>query len=367
MDPTMTTDEPKPKGGPRRGQRRRRADRNDFSGWLVLDKPAGRTSTDALSAVKRLLKPAKAGHAGTLDPLATGILPIAFGEATKTVPHVVDGRKVYRFTVRWGIATDTDDSEGEPIATSDRRPDREAIIAALPAFRGEIMQVPPRYSAVKVNGARAYDLARDGEAVALSARPIAIHRFDLVEMPDADHAVFEAECGKGGYVRALARDLGEALGCHGHVTALRRTRVGPFAEGDAITLDALGDMAGERPAEAVAEVVQPTEAALVDLPSVEVDKRGAVRLRRGQSLLLRGPEGTMQGATIYAMSGDHLVALGEVDGGELHPVRVFRAAPAAARPTGAAAADAGEPEDAGEAEAVGEAEVVFTGGARAWR
>ena len=319
----MTTDAPAAR--PRRGQRRR-TNLRDISGWLILDKPEGRTSTEALGVVKRLLRPQKAGHAGTLDPLATGILPIAFGEATKTVPFVVDGRKTYRFTVRWGVAMDTDDAEGEPVATSDRRPTREAIEALLPAFTGEIMQVPPRFSAIKVNGERAYDLAREGEAVELAARPVAIHTFVLVDMPNEDHAVFDVACGKGGYVRALARDLGEALGCHGHVTALRRTSVGPFDEADAVGLDELAGLVEGDAEAAMAEVVHPTEAGLAGLPRIDVDRRGAVRLRRGQSILLRGPEGLMQGRQMYAMAGPSLVALGEVENGELHPVRVFKPA-----------------------------------------
>ena len=325
---TTTTDAPKAKA--ERG-RRRRESLNDISGWLVLDKPDGLTSTEALGKVKRLLRPRKAGHAGTLDPLATGILPIALGEATKTVPFVVEGRKTYRFTVRWGVATDTDDAEGEAIARSDARPERAAIEALIPDFTGEIMQVPPRFSAIKVNGERAYDLAREGERVELAARPVSVHRFALVAVPDADHAVFDVDCGKGGYVRALARDLGERLGCHGHVTALRRTAVGPFVEESAIGLDELAALAEEGLSTALAEAIHPTEAGLAGLPRIDVDKRGAVRLRRGQSLLLRGPEGLMQGHRMYAMAGDTLVALGEVENGEFHPVRVFKAG-AAARP-----------------------------------
>jgi tRNA pseudouridine55 synthase len=208
----------------------RRQKGRDVSGWLCLDKAAGQTSTQAVASVKRLFNAAKAGHAGTLDPLATGALPIALGEATKTVPFVQDGRKVYRFTVRWGGESDTDDSEGRITATSDLRPARDAIERLLPEFTGDIMQRPPAYSAIKVEGERAYDLARGGQEVVLEERPVAIHRLQLVDMPDADTAVFEAECGKGTYVRSLARDLGRRLGCLGHVVALRRLSVGPFAE-----------------------------------------------------------------------------------------------------------------------------------------
>src|SRR5262245_55661779 len=188
------------------------------------------TSTHAVSVMKRLFKAKRAGHAGTLDPLASGALPIALGEATKTVPFVMDGRKLYRFTVRWGEERDTDDAEGRVTRTSDQRPSADAIRALLPRFTGTIEQVPPRFSAVKVEGERAYDLARDGEMGELAPRPIEVHRLELVETPDPDHAVLAAECGKGAYVRALARDLGRALGCFGHVVALRRTAVGPFSE-----------------------------------------------------------------------------------------------------------------------------------------
>ncbi len=207
----------------------------EVTGWLCLDKAVGLTSTGAVASVKRLFGAAKVGHAGTLDPLASGVLPIALGEATKTVPFVQDGRKVYRFTVRWGAETDTDDSDGTVTGTSDARPDAEAIRAVLPAFTGEIMQRPPAYSAIKIAGQRAYDLAREGEAVVLEERPVAIHRLVLAEMPDRDHAVFEAECGKGTYVRALARDIGRRLGCLGHVVALRRLVVGPFDAAHAVT------------------------------------------------------------------------------------------------------------------------------------
>ena len=211
----------------------------------MLDKPTGMTSTHAVSVVKRAFAAKKAGHAGTLDPLASGILPIALGEATKTVPFVMEGRKAYRFTVRWGVETDTDDAEGRAIGESVARPSVEAIRAALPAFVGEIMQTPPKYSALKIDGERAYDLAREGEEFTLEPRPVDITRLDLVSVPDADHAELEAECGKGTYVRALARDLGRALGTLGHVIALRRTAVGPFAEADAVGDRAPGARGGD--------------------------------------------------------------------------------------------------------------------------
>ena len=208
-----------------------RSTRVEVNGWIILDKPVGLTSTQAVSKLKRLFNAKKAGHAGTLDPLASGVLPVAFGEATKTVPFVQDGEKAYRFTVLWGAETDTDDAEGKVTQTSEARPDGAAIEALLPHFTGEIMQRPPAFSAIKVNGERAYDLARDGEIVDLAPRPITIHALRLVAC-EPDCAVLEAECGKGTYVRAIARDLGRALGCFGHVIALRRTRVGPFFEAD---------------------------------------------------------------------------------------------------------------------------------------
>src|SRR5580704_13145087 len=206
--------------------------KRDIHGWVVLDKPVGMTSTHAVAVIKRLFAAKRAGHAGTLDPLASGSLPIALGEATKTVPFVVDGRKTYLFTVRWGEERDTDDAEGRVVGTSASRPDAAAIRDQLPRFTGTIEQVPPRFSAVKIGGERAYDLARDGETVELAPRAVAIYRFDLVATPDADHARSSAECGKGTYVRSLARDLGRALGVLGHVSALRRSRVGPFGEAD---------------------------------------------------------------------------------------------------------------------------------------
>src|SRR6478736_973329 len=251
-----------------------RKNRVDVHGWIVLDKPVGMTSTHAVAAVRRILNAKKAGHAGTLDPLASGILPLAFGEATKTVPYVVDGEKAYTFTVRWGIETDTDDTEGRAVATSDLRPTVEAIEAALPRFTGIVSQVPPRYSAIKIAGERAYDLARDGEVVELNAREVVIHVLRLVAH-DADTATFECECGKGTYVRAIARDLGRILGCLGHVTALRRTRVGPFTLDDAITYADL-----EAAPEAAHEAVLSVGGGLTELPCIVVSRDAAARLRR---------------------------------------------------------------------------------------
>jgi len=292
------------------------------NGWLILDKPQGMTSTKAVSRLKRLYNAAKAGHAGTLDPLATGILPIAFGEATKTVPFVMDGIKAYRFTVRFGAETDTDDAEGKVIEASDRRPTREAIEAALPHFTGEISQVPPRYSALKVEGARAYDLARDEEAFELAPRTVVIDRLDLVDHPDPDHCVLEAECGKGTYVRALARDLGRALQCLGHVAALRRTRVGAFHENDATTLKEVEAAAAEGPA-ALTSLLRPVETALHDLPALNLSSSDAARLRQGQAVLLRGRDAPVLSGPVYAVSKGALVALGEVDQGEFKPRRIF--------------------------------------------
>jgi tRNA pseudouridine55 synthase len=211
---------------------RRRTGR-DISGWLVVDKPAGITSTAVVNKVKWALQAQKAGHAGTLDPAATGVLAVALGEATKTVPYITDAQKCYRFRVRFGAATTTDDAEGTVIATSDLRPTDAEIAAALPAFRGEIAQVPPQFSAVKIDGERAYDLAREGEVMDIAARPLWVESLEMTGRPDADHADFEMVCGKGGYVRAIARDLGAALGCCGHVAWLRRTWSGPFDAGEA--------------------------------------------------------------------------------------------------------------------------------------
>lgn len=293
-----------------------RSQRVEVNGWFILDKPVGMTSTHAVSRLKRIYNAKKAGHAGTLDPLASGLLPVAFGEATKTVPFVQDGEKEYRFTVRWGIETESDDTEGKVVATSEHRPGPDQIEAALPRFTGTIMQVPPAFSAIKVNGERAYDIARDGETVELAARPITINSLELISFTD-DEAVFEARCGKGTYVRAIARDLGRALGCLGHVTALRRTRVGPFTEMDAVTLAEV-----EEQPETAPEFLRPVEAGLTEVACVVVDRDGAARLRRGQSLILRGRDAPFEGAA-YASCGGVPVAFGTVEQGELVPSRVF--------------------------------------------
>ncbi|MBO0765890.1 MAG: tRNA pseudouridine(55) synthase TruB [Hyphomicrobiaceae bacterium] len=302
-------------------RRKSRKKGNPVHGWLVLDKPAGTTSTQAVGAVRHIFQAQKAGHAGTLDPLATGILPIALGEATKTVPYAVDGQKEYRFTVRWGVETDTDDAEGRTVVTTDVRPTRATIEALLPRFTGAILQTPPAFSAVKVAGERAYDLARAGEAVELEARPVEIDALALVECPHADTAVFAAKCGKGTYVRALARDIGRALGCRGHVAALRRTRVGAFAEADAITMDDLRT-AADVDRGAPVGLLRPVETALSDLAVLRVSREETVRLLRGQPVLVRGRDLPPSGPA-YATCKGHLVALGLIEKGQLRPTRVF--------------------------------------------
>ncbi len=302
--------------------RRRKGD--PVNGWVVLDKPVGTTSTRAVAMVKRMFNAQKAGHAGTLDPLATGILPVALGEATKTVQFAMEGEKIYRFTVEWGTETDTDDAEGEAVEESAERPSRAGIEALLPSFTGTIMQVPPQYSAIKVDGERAYDLARDGEEVALEARPVEIDRLELVDMPDGDHAVFETECGRGTYVRALARDMGRALGCLGHVQALRRIRVGPFDEDDAISLEELEELSHKDAGpEALMDVLRPVETALDDIPALAVDSTEAARLKRGQPVIMRGRDAPVLQGTILVEHRGMPVALAEVSQGALKPKRVF--------------------------------------------
>src|SRR3954454_20178272 len=266
-----------------------RPKKREVNGWLVLDKGVGMTSTHAVAVVKRAFNAKKAGHAGTLDPLASGILPIALGEATKTVPFVMDGRKSYVFTVTWGAETNTDDAEGEVVERTDRVPERAEIEALLPRFTGSIEQVPPRFSAIKIQGERAYDLARDGEVVELQARIVEIYRLAVIGHA-GDHTVLEADCGKGTYVRAIARDLGRALGCLGHISALRRTRVGPFSEADAVVVDEVG---------ATPEALRPVETALNEIPSINVSRDMATRLMRGQPVILRGREAPLSGK-IYA-------------------------------------------------------------------
>lgn len=310
-------------------RQQRRKQRYPVNGWLVLDKPLNLTSNEALGKLKRIFHPEKVGHAGTLDPLASGCLPIALGEATKTVPYVMEGRKVYRFEVTWGTQTTTDDSEGEVMATSDVRPDPSAIGAILPDFTGTIQQVPPKFSAIKVNGNRAYDLARDGEEVELQARPIEVHRLDLIECKDENRAVFEAECGKGTYVRALARDMGERLGTCGYVTDLRRLLVGPFGEEEMVDFDDLtaiaADGISENPLEnpELMDCLLPVEAGLSQLTNVVVNSDAAARLKRGMSIILRGANAPLGPEEIYVTSAGTLIAFGEVARGEFKPKRVF--------------------------------------------
>jgi tRNA pseudouridine55 synthase len=302
-----------------------RRDKRDVHGWVILDKPIGMTSTQAVAVAKRLFQAKRAGHAGTLDPLASGGLPIALGEATKTVPFVMDGRKRYRFTVTWGEERDTDDTEGRVTQTSAERPTAEQIRAVLPQFTGNIEQTPPQYSAIKIQGERAYDLARDGEIVPLVPRPVVIHELTLTEQGDSNNSVFEAECGKGTYVRALARDIGRLLGCYGHISALRRTLVGPFAEADMIPLEqlqALCDRAASGEG-SLADALLPVETALDDIPALAVTRADAARLHRGQAVLLRGRDAPDCSGTVYVTVAGRLLALAEVGNGELIPKRVF--------------------------------------------
>ena len=291
------------------------------NGWLVLDKPAGITSAEAVNRARRVLDARKAGHSGTLDPAATGLLALAFGEATKTVPYVTDAEKSYRFAIRWGAATDSDDAEGAVIATSALRPAEAAIRAALPAFTGDIRQIPPQVSAVKVAGRRAYDLARAGETLDLAARPLHVARLDLVELPDADTAVLEMVCGRGGYVRSIARDLGAALGCLGHVATLRRFASGPFRVEDAADwrLVEAGD------AEALAAALLPVEAGLSGLPALACSPEAAARLRHGNPAPVAAPPGLAFDAEAWAALRGRAVAIGRYRAGELHPSRVLEA------------------------------------------
>jgi tRNA pseudouridine55 synthase len=291
----------------------------DISGWLVVDKPAGITSTAVVGKVRWALGAKKAGHAGTLDPAATGVLAVALGEATKTVPYITDALKCYRFIVRFGQATNTDDAEGAVIATSEARPTDDQIRAALAAFRGEILQVPPQFSAVKVDGERAYALAREGEEVELAARPLWVESLEMTARPDTDHAELEMVCGKGGYVRSIARDLGQAMGCLGHVLTLRRTWSGPFDAADGITLDEVERLAHTADLDAR---LLPLEVGLADLPELPATPEGAARLRNGNP-------GQVLAANVdyndeaWASYQGKAVAVGHYRTGELHPTRVF--------------------------------------------
>ena len=294
----------------------RRSTQVDINGWINLDKPIGMTSTQAVGELKFLFNAKKAGHAGTLDPLASGVLPVAFGEATKTVPVVQEGTKAYRFTVKWGEETDTDDAEGRVTAASDARPSPAEIAAVLPRFIGVIVQTPPMYSAIKIAGERAYDLARDGAEFEIAAREIVVHRLDLIAA-ERDSATFEAECGKGAYVRAIARDLGRALGCGGHVAMLRRDRVGPFHADQSAAFPALAASPEARGAALLS-----VEAGLAELTRIAVDRNGASILRRGQKLLLRGSAAPGEGPA-YSVCLGTPVSVGNVEAGYFVSTRVF--------------------------------------------
>jgi tRNA pseudouridine55 synthase len=292
-----------------------RSTRVEINGWVCFNKPVGVTSTQAVGRLKFLFNARKAGHAGTLDPLASGVLPIAFGEATKTVPIVQDGVKAYRFGIRWGEETDTDDAEGRIVATSPMRPDAAAIETLLPRFIGTIIQVPPVYSAIKIDGERAYDRARDGEALVMAPREIVVHSLRLVSF-QPDLAVLEAVCGKGTYVRAIARDLGRLLGCRGHVVLLERTRVGPFTIESSVTLDELAAPDCERRA------MRPIEAGLAEMTNLPVDRDGAAQLRRGGKLLIRGAQLPTEGVAWVSCFGEP-IALGRIEAGYFVSTRVF--------------------------------------------
>ena len=309
----------------------RRKKGSPVHGWVVLDKPQGVTSTQAVAIVKRVFDAQKAGHAGTLDPMATGVLAVALGEATKTVPFAMDAEKTYRFTVCWGEGRDSDDAEGAVTATSDSRPTQNEIERALPAFVGMIDQIPPSYSAIMVSGERAYDLAREGEPVDLAPRRVFVRSASLLGLPDRDHAEFEMHCGKGTYVRAWARDLAQALGTFGHVSALRRTRVGGFSADDAIGLETLK---GFMHSPAAFEHLRPISTALDGIPALAVTGPDAVRLRSGNPILIRATQfaritesasgDDLQGLTVFCSTGEgEPVALTALEAGELRPFRVF--------------------------------------------
>ncbi|MEY8097446.1 tRNA pseudouridine(55) synthase TruB [Falsihalocynthiibacter sp. S25ZX9] len=291
----------------------------DISGWVVVDKPAGISSSAVVNKLRWAMDAQKAGHAGTLDPEATGVLAIALGEATKTVPYITDALKAYAFTVRLGQATNTDDAEGEIIKESDIRPDDAAIKEALLPFVGETMQVPPKFSAVKIDGERAYKLARDDAEFEISARPLWVEELVLVDRPDADHVTLEMTCGKGGYVRAIARDLGEALGCYGHVRDLRRIWSGPFDAEDGISVATIDELAKSGKLDTY---ILPLETGLTDLPEVKCTPEGAARLRNGNPGMVLAAT-VEYGDECWASFEGKAVAVGRYKAGELHPSRVF--------------------------------------------
>ncbi len=290
-----------------------------ISGWLNVDKPAGITSTAVVNKVRWAFDAQKAGHAGTLDPDATGVLAVALGEATKTIPYITDALKAYTFTVRFGAATTTDDAEGDIVAQSDQRPSDEALKDALNRFVGDISQVPPQYSAVKVDGERAYTVARAGQQATLDARPLWVEELTVIDRPDADHAQLHMVCGKGGYVRSIARDLGETLGCFGHVRTLRRDWSGPFSTAEAVSLDQIEDKART---DALDQLLLPLETGLADLPELRTTEMGAKKLRNGNpGEVLPGP--AEYGDTAWASFDGRAVAIGVFRSGALHPTRVL--------------------------------------------
>ena len=291
----------------------------DISGWLIVDKPAGPTSTAVVNKVRWALGAKKAGHAGTLDPEATGVLAVALGEATKTVPYVTDALKAYAFTVRLGQATNTDDAEGEVVATSDKRPTDDEIKAALSQFIGDIEQVPPQFSAVKIDGERAYKRARDGEAMEIAARPLWVEELVLTDRPDADTVVLEMTCGKGGYVRSIARDLGQALGCYGHVVSLRRIWSGPFQAEDGMSMEQIEELAKKPELDSF---LRPLELGLTDLPELRCTPEGATRLRNGNPGMVLTSDAEY-GEECWASLDGRAVAVGVYKSGQLHPSRVF--------------------------------------------
>jgi tRNA pseudouridine55 synthase len=318
----------------RRGKKKGRP----VSGWLILDKPVGMGSTDAVAKIKWLFQAEKAGHAGTLDPLASGMLPIALGEATKTVPYVMDGAKVYRFTVAWGEERSTDDLEGPVTKTSDNRPGEAEILALLPKYTGVIMQTPPQFSAIKIGGERAYDLAREGESVDIPPREIEIGRLDLIETTTDGRSVFETECGKGTYVRSLARDMGRDLGCFGHIAELRRVEVEPFTAEDFVTLEELQAAAPPKPDPdqpapalgnwngrfaAIDAYLVDTGAALECLPQIAITDDAAAKIRLGNPVIIRGRDAPVEAEEACATARGKLVAIGAVEAGMFKPKRVF--------------------------------------------
>ncbi|MBA3446781.1 MAG: tRNA pseudouridine(55) synthase TruB [Pseudaminobacter sp.] len=320
----------------RRGKKKGRP----ISGWLIFDKPVGMGSTDAVSKIKWLFQAEKAGHAGTLDPLASGMLPIALGEATKTVPYVMDGAKIYRFTVAWGEERSTDDLEGPVTKTSGKRPSEAEIRAFLPKYTGVIMQIPPQFSAIKIGGERAYDLAREGQTIDIPAREIEIGRLDLIETTPEGNTVFETECGKGTYVRSLARDLGRDLGCFGYIAELRRVEVEPFTAEDFVTLEMLeaavqprpdpeqseGEVIGGRNPDrykALDAYLVDTGAALECLPQIAITDEAAAKIRLGNPIIIRGRDAPVEAEEACATARGRLVAIGAVEAGMFKPKRVF--------------------------------------------